>query len=89
MMDQIGIILVLRVLILNHRYDDPIDGVTFELDYPMMLPASLPATPFDLEADIELGLEQLRNSPVDIQPPALSAVTIQSRDNSQERFIKR
>lgn len=31
----------------------------------MMLPLSLPTTPFDLEADIAQGLEQLRNSPVD------------------------
>ena len=35
----------------------------------MMLPLSLPATPFDLEADIAQGLEQLRNSPVDRQRP--------------------
>ena len=35
----------------------------------MMLPLSLPTTPFDLEADIAQGLEQLRNSPVDGQSP--------------------
>lgn len=60
-------------------YNDPIEEVTFELDYPMMLPLSLPASPFDLEADIAQGLEQLRNSPVDVvqQPitwPAVSTI---------------
>ena len=42
----------------------------------MMLPLSLPASPFDLEADIAQGLEQLRNSPVDVvQPITWPAVT--------------
>ena len=44
--------------------EDPIDNVSFDLDCSMMLPLSLPTTPFDLEADIAHGLEQLRNSPV-------------------------
>ena len=38
------------------------EGVTFDLEYPMMLPLSLPSTPFDLEADIAQGLEKLRSS---------------------------
>ena len=48
---------------------DPIDNVSFDLDSSMMLPLSLPTTPFDLEADIAQGLEQLRNSPVESQRP--------------------
>ncbi|KAF8804440.1 hypothetical protein BYT27DRAFT_7243600 [Phlegmacium glaucopus] len=59
-------------------FDDAIDGVTFDLDYTMMLPLSLPATPFDLEADIAQGLEQLRNSPIDGQQPAFPLVTTDS-----------
>lgn len=34
--------------------------ITFDLDYSLMLPLSLPTTPMDLEADIALGLEKLR-----------------------------
>jgi len=64
--------------------DDPIEGVTFDLDYTMMLPLSLPGTPFDLEADIAEGLEQLRNSPVDVQPPVLSAATTLSMEPEQQ-----
>ena len=48
-----------------YSQEDPIDGVSFDLDCSMMLPLSLPTTPFDLEADIAQGLEQLRNSPVE------------------------
>ncbi|KAH9477377.1 hypothetical protein JR316_0009585 [Psilocybe cubensis] len=42
--------------------EDHFDGqeITFDLDYSLMLPLSLPTTPFDLEADIALGLEKLR-----------------------------
>ena len=43
----------------------------------MMLPLSLPTTPFDLEADIAQGLEQLRNSPVDSQQPDFIVPEIQ------------
>jgi hypothetical protein len=39
------------------------ESVSFDLDCSMMLPLSLPTTPFDL--DIAQGLEQLRSSPVD------------------------
>ncbi|KAJ3493427.1 hypothetical protein NLJ89_g11023 [Agrocybe chaxingu] len=38
------------------------DNVKFELDYPSMLPLSLPGTPLDLEADIARGLERLHNA---------------------------
>ena len=44
--------------------EDPIAGVSFDLDSSMMLPLSLPTTPLDLEADIAQGLEQLKNSHV-------------------------
>ena len=35
--------------------------LTFDLDYSLMLPLSLPSSPIDLEADIAIGLEKLRN----------------------------
>ncbi|KAJ2913810.1 hypothetical protein MD484_g6614, partial [Candolleomyces efflorescens] len=41
----------------------PLDEVEFDLDmeYPMMLPLSIPGTPVDLESDIASGLEELRS----------------------------
>ena len=55
-------------------FEDPINSVTFELDCPIMLPLSLPTTPFDLEADIAHGLEQLRVPPVDVQPSVVPEI---------------
>ena len=50
----------------------------------MMLPLSLPTTPFDLEADIAQGLEQLRNSPVDSQQPDFIVPEIQEPEPEPE-----
>jgi len=42
-------------------YSQPsLDEVKFELDYQLMLPLSIPGTPIDLEADIMMGFEKLR-----------------------------
>ncbi|KAF8156629.1 hypothetical protein B0H34DRAFT_469016 [Crassisporium funariophilum] len=56
-------------------FEDPVDGVTFDLDYSMMLPLSLPGTPIDLEADIAQGLEQLRSSETVVEESSLSPAT--------------
>jgi hypothetical protein len=44
--------------------------ITFDLDYSMMLPLSLPASPFDLEADFAMGLEKLRTEDVEVEQPS-------------------
>ena len=51
----------------------------------MMLPLSLPSTPFDLEADIAQGLEQLRKSPVDGQRPDFRIPEIQPEPKEQQQ----
>jgi hypothetical protein len=37
-----------------------LDDATFELDYQLRLPLSLPGMPLELETDIVMGLEKLR-----------------------------
>jgi len=44
--------------------------ITFDLDYSMMLPLSLPASPFDLEADFAMGLEKLRTEDTEVEQPS-------------------
>lgn len=48
-----------------------LDDATFELDYQLRLPLSLPGTPLELETDIVMGLEKLRgegNLDIEISP---------------------
>ncbi|KAF9552367.1 hypothetical protein CPC08DRAFT_822895 [Agrocybe pediades] len=45
----------------SFEVDDQEQEVTFDMDYTLMLPLSLPSSPIDLEADIAMGLEKLRN----------------------------
>ncbi|KAF4616364.1 hypothetical protein D9613_008845 [Agrocybe pediades] len=49
----------------NSQPSFEVDGqeqeVTFDMDYTLMPPLSLPSSPIDLEADIAMGLEKLRN----------------------------
>ncbi|KIM36700.1 hypothetical protein M413DRAFT_287357 [Hebeloma cylindrosporum] len=57
--------------------------ITFDMDYPMMLPLSLPASPFDLEADFAMSLEKLRTEDVEVELP-ISAVTNPEQEISEQ-----
>ncbi|RXW19466.1 hypothetical protein EST38_g6392 [Candolleomyces aberdarensis] len=54
----------------------PLDEVEFDLDmeYPMMLPVSIPGTPVDLESDFATGLEELRSRSAVSCPSPLPSV---------------
>ena len=43
--------------------------ITFDLDYSVMLPLSLPASLFDLEAEFMMGLEKLRTEDAEVEQP--------------------
>ena len=47
-----------------------VQDITFDLDYSMMLPLSLPASPFDLEADFAMSLEKLRTEDAEVESSA-------------------
>jgi hypothetical protein len=56
-------------------FDDEEEGlsaqeITFDLDYSMMLPLSLPASPFDLEADFAMSLEKLKTQDAEVEQPS-------------------
>ncbi|KAJ2936826.1 hypothetical protein H1R20_g237, partial [Candolleomyces eurysporus] len=79
----------------------PLDEVEFDLDmeYPMMLPLSIPGTPVDLESDFATGLEELSfssfyvytppMSPTNPSPaPAAPAAPVRFTIEDEERVLK-
>ncbi|PPQ72998.1 hypothetical protein CVT24_001432 [Panaeolus cyanescens] len=62
--------------------DFPVDDIRFDIDMPLMLPLSLPNTPLDLEHDIAMGLEQLRNTSVQPEAPAQEPLAVVPEETS-------
>jgi len=60
--------------------------IIFDLDCPMMLPLSLPASPFDLEADFAMSLQRLRTEDTEVQqsPAALLKPKVQALEQIPE-----
>lgn len=57
---------------LERQQELPLEDIKFELDYQLMLPLSIPGTPIDLEADIAMGFEKLREQdPISDQQPVV------------------
>ena len=60
--------------------------ITFDLDYSMMLPLSLPASPFDLEADFVMGLEKLRTEDVEVEVEQPSSALDAPKEEAPEQI---
>ncbi|PPQ67327.1 hypothetical protein CVT26_007248 [Gymnopilus dilepis] len=60
--------------------------VTFDLDYTLQLPLSLPTTPLDLEADFNMGLERLRT--VEEEPVAQPLEQVQEQQEEPEQEVQ-
>jgi len=60
-----------------------VQDITFDLDYPMMLPLSLPASPFDLEADFAMSLEKLRTEDAEVVEQPSSAPAEQPKEEEE------
>ena len=60
--------------------------ITFDLDYSMMLPLSLPASPFDLEADFAMSLEKLRTEDPEVEQP--SSALAEPKEEAPEQILE-